>query len=114
MVPCNSFGYPLCEEVQTRDYGRLISKCKCIFISKVIGKSALRIFKYKFQLSFIFSLIHGTQVKIRLTAVIVSKAIRAKRRQTRLKIMKIYTHTYNNDLLNNKKFVTLNIVLQYL
>ena len=79
-------------------------------MSKVIGKSALRIFKY----NFIFSLIHGTQVKIRLTAVIVSKAIRAKRRQTRLKIMKIYTHTYNKDLLNNKKFVTLNIVLQYL
>ena len=109
MVPCNSFGYRLCEEVQTRDYGRLISKCKCIFISKVIGESALRIFKY----NFIFSLIHGTQVKIRLTAVIVLKAIRAKRRQTRLKIMKIYTHTYNKDLLNNKKFVTL-IVLQYL
>ena len=75
----------------------------------MIGESALRIFKY----NFIFSLIHGTQVKIRLTAVIVSKAIRAKRRQTRLKIMKIYTHTYNKDLLNNKKFVTL-IVLQYL
>ena len=110
MVPCNSFGYRLREEVQTRDYGRLISQCKCIFISKVIGESALRIFKY----NFIFSLIHGTQVKIRLTAVIVSKAIRAKRRQTRLKIMKIYTHTYNKDLLNNKKFVTLNIVLQYL
>ena len=97
MVPCNSFGYRLREEVQTRDYGRLISKCKCIFISKVIGKSALRIFKYKFQLSFIFSLIHGTQVKIRLTAVIVSRAIRAERRQTRAlnKIMKIYTHPYN-------------------
>ena len=105
MVPCNLFGYRLCEEVQTRDYGRLIPKCKCIFISKVIGKSTLRIFKYNFT----FSLIHGTQVKIRLTAVIVSKAIRAIN-----KIMKIYTHTYNKYLLNNKKFVTLNIVLQYL
>ena len=79
----------LCEELQNRDYGRLISKCKCIFISKVIGKSALRIFKY----NFIFSLIHDTQVKIRLTAVIVSKAIRAECRQTRLIKLWKFTHT---------------------
>ena len=82
MIPRNSFGKRpvICEAVQNRDYRHLISKCKCIFISKVIGNSVLRIFKYKF----IFSLIHGTQVKIRLTAVIVSKAIQTERRQTRL------------------------------
>ena len=72
MIPCkwiDSFSYPLCDGMQNRDYRRLISKCKYICISKVIGKSTLRIFKYKFQLSFIFSLIHGTQVKTRLTVV---------------------------------------------
>ena len=57
-------------------------------MSKVIGKSTLRIFKYKFKLSFTLSLIqwHTSQAhvfeKTRLTAVIESKAIRAERRQT--------------------------------
>ena len=85
MIPCNSFGYRrLCEEVQNRELLSLDFLVQ--MISKAIGKSALRIFiiSHKFQLSFIFSLIHGTQVKIRLTAAMVSKAIRAERRQTRV------------------------------